>query len=330
MYWGVANFMKGFLSYQSVPIYFFISGYVFFLGVTLTKEKYAQKLKNRVKTLLIPYIIWNVLVLLQYIVLRLPAFANWELAIQQVELNPTLSGFLNCFWNVNHSVFPLPLYNNVASLFPINEPLWFLRELMIVVLTAPAIYWLLKKTKFYLLIPLGLLKFMAPICDWGYVSQLLTAYFFFSWGAYMSIWGKDMLVEFGRYARLSVVFYFLLGFLYIILMRYCPDAALFVKQINIFVGLLFAYNLAAWCLRRGIFKPHAFLASASFFIYVSHKLLWVLLQKMLLFVLKPSSAITVLSTYAATWFLCIALLLVTFWFLRQYTPSVLKVIAGRK
>lgn len=58
-------FIDGFLRGQSVPIYFFISGFVFFLGVGFTKEKYLQKLKNRVKTLLIPYLIWNIIAILR-------------------------------------------------------------------------------------------------------------------------------------------------------------------------------------------------------------------------------------------------------------------------
>ena len=43
---GVMGFINAFLRDQSVPIYFFISGYVFFLGREFTGEVYLAKLKN--------------------------------------------------------------------------------------------------------------------------------------------------------------------------------------------------------------------------------------------------------------------------------------------
>ncbi len=48
--------IEGLIRGQSVPIYFFISGYVFFLNVDMTRQTYIRKLRNRSKSLLIPYI----------------------------------------------------------------------------------------------------------------------------------------------------------------------------------------------------------------------------------------------------------------------------------
>ena len=46
----------------AVPAFFVMSGYLFFANVEkFTKEVYWQKLRRRIKTLLIPYIIWNLL-----------------------------------------------------------------------------------------------------------------------------------------------------------------------------------------------------------------------------------------------------------------------------
>lgn len=42
----VKNIINGFLSGQSVPIYYFISGFVFFFGVEMTLETYIRKLKK--------------------------------------------------------------------------------------------------------------------------------------------------------------------------------------------------------------------------------------------------------------------------------------------
>ena len=44
----VRCFLDAFLRGQSVPIYYFISGYVFFLGAEMTRKVYVRKLNNRV------------------------------------------------------------------------------------------------------------------------------------------------------------------------------------------------------------------------------------------------------------------------------------------
>ena len=55
---AMKDFVTAFLSDQSVPVYFFISGFVFFLGGRLSKQRYVRKMKNRFKSLFIPYIIY--------------------------------------------------------------------------------------------------------------------------------------------------------------------------------------------------------------------------------------------------------------------------------
>ena len=42
-----------------VPLFFFISGFLFFYKPDFTRGVYIDKLRKRVKTLLVPYLIWN-------------------------------------------------------------------------------------------------------------------------------------------------------------------------------------------------------------------------------------------------------------------------------
>ena len=53
------------LTHVCVPTFYFISGYLFFKGLeTWNVEKFMQKLKRRVKTLLVPFLIWNTISIL--------------------------------------------------------------------------------------------------------------------------------------------------------------------------------------------------------------------------------------------------------------------------
>ena len=60
----VITYIISLVNKTGVPAFFFISGYLFFLS----KKSYGKKLKDRIHTLLIPYILWNLLLLLFYLI----------------------------------------------------------------------------------------------------------------------------------------------------------------------------------------------------------------------------------------------------------------------
>ncbi len=329
--------INGFLRGQSVPIYYFISGYVFFLGVTLTKEKYVQKLKNRVKTLLIPYLIWNSVAVLILLIELLPFLSSVfpNLHLHKAELNFSMSAILAAFWDNSGGILSTiqPSAESVAApIYPADGPLWFVRDLMIVVLCAPLLYWILKRTRHWFVLLLGVLWFVLPYFGvaLGHASQLLTAFFFFSWGAYMSVNEKDMMREFNRFFKASMIGYPLVALLYVASVHYCPDLSATIKNLNVLVGLFFAYNIASWLLKRKICKVSPFLASASFFIYVTHTFVCSNLVKVLFLTFHPTGDLGMFLIYALAVIVTVAMLLLAFYLMRRYTPGLLKVVAGRK
>lgn len=329
----VNHFIDGFLRGQSVPIYFFISGFVFFLGVDLTKEKYIQKLKNRLKTLLIPYVIWNTLAVLWVLIRFLPCLSFLFPNIDKVQLDLSLPAILETFWNAKEGIFIQPMavdevVNN--NIYPQDAPLWFVRDLMIVVLCTPMLYWVLNRARYYFVIGLGVLWFILAYWDLGHINQLLTAFFFFSWGAYMSVNKKDMMQEFSRFFRTSMIFYPLLALLFVVSVHCFPDASDTIKRLNVFVGLFFSYNVSAWLLTHRICKVSSFLASSSFFIYITHSLICGEFVKLFFFIFHPTTDLSMLSIYILAVIVTVSSLLWVFYLLRRYTPSFLKIIAGRK
>ena len=330
----ITHFIDGFLRRQSVPIYFFISGYVFFLGVKLTKEKYAQKLRNRVKTLLIPYLIWNTIAVLYSLTRIVPCLAFLFPNASKLQLDVSLSNVLGAFWNYSNGI----LVNPTASVevaesldtFPANPPLWFVRDLMIVVLCTPLLYWLLNRTRYYVVLILGILWFALGYLELGHAYRLLTAFFFFSWGAYMSVNEKDMMHEFNRFFKPSMVLYPSLALLYVLSVHCFPSLSDTIKRVNVFVGLLFAYNLSSWLLRHKVCKVSPFLASSSFFIYVAHGIFCGDWLKVFFVVLRPTGELGFISVYALAVVANVGLLLLAFYLLRRFAPGLLKVVAGRK
>lgn len=326
--------IDGFLRGQSVPVYYFISGFVFFLGVTLTKEKYCNKLQNRVHTLLIPYIIWNIVAVGFTLLKRTPALSSFFPATSQTSVVITPFRLLNVFWNATNSIIVVPGAEiaNASShaIFPFNVALWFLRDLMIVVLMTPLIYVLIKRFRFIPIVTLGITWFFEPLFFEGYICQITTALFFFSLGAYFSILQKDIIYEFNKFFKYSIIAYLLFGVCYVFLMHICPEAANWVKQLNVLCGLLFAYNISSYLIKNGICKANKFFSSSSFYIYVTHTIINIEVLKVILIVLKPSSDIAIISSFIISIIVTVGMLLLSFVMMKKYTPRFLTFITGRK
>lgn len=329
----VNHWIDAFLRGQSVPIYYFISGFVFFVGVEMTRETYLRKFKNRVKTLVIPYFIWNIISLLSVFVITFNPLFSYFTAKEGVSFNFSLESFLSCFWNYDNGLFIHEFSGQDSTfdsnVYPINGPLWFVRDLIVVVLSTPLLYWLIKHLKHYFVVLLGFVWFFVPYFEVKTMGFEM-AYFFFSWGAYMSINKKDMIEFFCKYTKLSAILFVALCLLHIYAAHYYPEARDTIKQLNVLVGLFFAYSFATLLLRKGVCKVSPFLASASFFIYVSHFMVVERMTKLMFILISPNSNFGILAVYILSVFLSVCLLLAVFWVLKTYAPTLLKVLAGRK
>lgn len=109
-----------------VPIFFIISGYMMFMNINnFDLVTYKKKLHRRLYSLLLPFVLWNLIALIEILVKHLPCF---ESVFPNLKVQLTLSFFIGSFWAVPEGSCPL-LY-----------PLWYVRDLMVMVLVSPIIY----------------------------------------------------------------------------------------------------------------------------------------------------------------------------------------------
>lgn len=183
----------------AVPLFFVISGYLyFFKQETYTFKEYINKTKNKCYTLLLPYIVWNVMAIIFYPNLFLDA-------------NP-LQRILG-FWSRN--------FHWYSSSGPWDGPLWFIRDLFVVMLFAPLIskYILLINNKLIrgggILIPLllGVPYFL------GFENLIpgisFRAFFYFSLGVLIIIYSQNFnkILQNKIITILIVILFILFGFL---------------------------------------------------------------------------------------------------------------------
>lgn len=317
----INDFVMAFLKGQSVPIYYFISGYVFFLGIELTKEKYIKKISNRIRSLFIPYLIWNFIFIVFYLIRTVPFISS---CFSGDDIVFDWRDFFASFWWRKYTTSA----DFGVATYPINYPLWFLRDLMIVVVCTPAVSFMIKHFKAFYILFLGIVWFVANLQGWGRLIQLSNAFFFFSFGSYMSINKKDMLVEFGRFTKLSIILFILTGCGYMFFVRMSPETAHIIMYMRILVGLLFAYNLAVYLLKKGYCKVNKFLASSSFFIYLSHAWVFERVRRLIFSAIDLNSDFWIIVAYLLTVFVTISLLLLAYYCGKRFMPGIFKVMIG--
>ena len=148
-----------------VPAFFFISGLLFFYS----KKTFLQKIKSRFHTLLIPYLFFNALILCGYLCLMI--FGKTITILGKDLADYTLIDYIRAFWD--RGVWD---HGNGS---PLLCPLWYIRNLMVLVILSPIIYYIIKYTKLLFPVFFGLLWINAH--DSAYTLQSLTM---FSLGAY--------------------------------------------------------------------------------------------------------------------------------------------------
>lgn len=234
----------------AVPTFFVISGYLFFANVEAwSRQAYWQKIRRRIKTLLIPYLLWNLLMAAKLKSLSLNTFwAFWSEAGQQTD------------W----------LGQTHLMTAPANMPLWFLRDLMVVSLLTPYIYIGIRKWGYWLMVPLTLL-YLSGICP--FVPGLSAyAVYFFTLGAFLSIRKMDVIETCLRFER--PVYALTAGFALAMMLTYGHA---------VFSSLMLCFRLvsvaALFCLfsrfvghsrKQGLTSKDEHQTSPAYFIYLAH------------------------------------------------------------
>ena len=314
---------SGFFSGQSVPIYFFISGYLFFLGGGFSLSKYIEKLRRRIKSLLIPYIIWNTLAIIVLIaVLLSPLVSMMKFG---VGLNFSIPNLLSCYWVYDGALAGV---NIPATTAPINVPLWYIKELMLMVVLSPVIRWLLLRLKLvFLLVTCALWVWFSIKSPAIYFPR--DGLFFFSLGAYFSLNGKDVVSIFSRWLKPSAILYVTVSILTGIAFFYEIENGFCLKLFNTLVGIVFYISFAELLSRGNIINVTRKYFGAALFIYLSHGIICSKMIKIIVLLIRPSEDIGYIMTDVMSYVISILLLYGIYRMLEKYAPKVLSLLLGR-
>lgn len=302
------------LSDLSVPCYFFFSGYLFFRGMEeWDMAKYKQKLNRRIHSLVIPYVIWNMVPVMITFTKSVIHPTNNILQMWIGIMNE--KGWLHIFWDSR------PRLGQTGA--PEDMPLWFLRDLIIMsFLLTPFIWGIVKKGLG--LVTLLILFFLACLGVPEIEGFSYSSVMWFGVGAYISIRDLHFIGLISKYRLLlSLVFGF--SVILSIWLRGSNIPITPFQMMNTMFGVPLVLFMST-CFNEKVATILTKLSAATFFVFASHNIL--LLSYSRAFVNYLTSG-NIFTCYLIPPILTVIVCTVLFFLLRRITPRLCAIINGR-
>lgn len=231
--------------------------------------------------------------------------------------------YWDCFtWGNGTNIFGYP----VCSSGPILVPMWFIRDLLVLSVLTPIIYWLVRKLRiFYLLIVL--------ICCFtdiwvNFLGLTIFSVLWFSIGAYFGINKLDMVVTARKFRTLSYLLFLITLFPLVWFGGSTASVGFDVILIFIISGIFVVINIFAWLIERQYVGLYPLFVKSAFFVYALHmffqgRVMWASNTA-----LASGNYVIMIVNYLATPFLLVLLCLILYVALRKFAPKLLALLTG--
>ena len=295
------------LARVSVPLFFSLAGYLFFINLTPTLKSFFHKYKSRFFSLVVPFVFWNLLIfILFYIAQNIPATQGY------------FSGERPIISHLKSSKEYLELFFGFGKFeYPIAYQFWFIRDLIVLVLFSPLIYFILK------LIPKTVF-FTVMLIFWCSFPDRFISLVFFLTGSFFAIKKINPKVL-DRYFFISLTVFLLSSFFLV------KTKNPYLYQAVVLIGSIVVFGMTKYILNTDKLKTSLIKFSTySFFIFCFHEPTLSVVRKLSFrfFPLKNDTTTFLL------YFFCVGMTIwisiVVFKILKRYMPNFLNIITGQR
>ena len=313
---GTQLFFSEVLPHVAVPLFMLFSGFLLFCKQKFDLRRYGQILKKRVWTLLIPYLIWST--------------ACFFVAVSQNMVSCTFLHWLQglwdtCLWQPGASFcIDMPGY-------PMSMPLWFIRDLMVLVVLSYPIGKMLEWSRGWVLLLIAVWWFPGHEKFYGFGADSL---FYFSVGAWLAMRRIDFVSLVGKVKVPSYVLALLMTGV-----EFCLTYTNYVHThtltfvwipFNVFVLCLMAatLNIGATIVEKAMHAKLITLASCSFFLFAAHIVFLQPIMEGLYGVVSPASEAANIAFYIGFHLFYILLLTALYFTLARLLPRTMSLLTG--
>jgi surface polysaccharide O-acyltransferase-like enzyme len=291
------------LSLPCVPLFFCISGTLFFRNnhEQFNWSDFIVKLRKRAKSLLIPYVFWNLVIMGLFILAHIvapPTVINPEF---NNVLQYSLIDFIRSFWDYPGG-------------FPICFQLWFVRDLMLAVLLTPILFYVISRMGTLWVCILTAVFCYNPHLYFG--EDCLT---FFSIGAWLSIKDIDVM----HYLKKMAIPLTLIWMMTLVLQNIGFNVEGLLRLAGAGV-----YLLVTWFITHKGWRMPSVLTESSFFIYCFHAFPLMIIGKGLYGIVGYSDGPVRLLWYIVTLIFILLISVGLYALLKRMCPKFCSVITG--
>lgn len=313
------------LTHVCVPVFYLISGSLFFIGLEeWSNNVYLKKIKKRTKSLIVPFLLWNLIAILSPLVgtFRNGGFYGIQCFFEE-------KGYWHLFWDCEKWNFDRVNWigESIISSSPYLVPLWFLRDLIVVSLCSPILFYLFKYFR-----SLGV--FLLALC---YISGVFlnipgvspTAFFFFGAGAFFRLNNVDVTNFSYRYRWVFYITAFVLWIICTLFNGHNTFEGNLVYPIYVITGSLALLNLTTTIVQNNIIRMPQICSKSSFFIYLIHtiwitRIVTLIAQK----IFGVDNSLMLVVSYMFVPLTTIAICILLYSLLNKYVPMVCKILLG--
>lgn len=298
------------LGETGVPGFFFISGYLFFLS----KKSYSQKIITRVHTLIIPYLLWNSLLLILYLIAYVVGFPQDINGRNIAEYE--LIDYIRLFWDRGS-------FDN-GNFVPLLCPLWYIRNLLIMSILSPLFYYIIKYLREVFLLFIAI--WWMTTYNNAFIPQTIL---FFCLGAYFSILDKNPLETVIKNKSLFLTLFALFAAGDIIThVAINTPVNLQVHRLALLFNIPALFLLADYCVQHKY--SNDLLPNSAFIVFCVHYPIVVILRKFCISQFSNASDITHVMLYFVCVIISTLLSFGIYLLLDKYLPNVKRVLSGNR
>jgi surface polysaccharide O-acyltransferase-like enzyme len=313
-YLGWSGFVCDYLSVSlasvAVPLLFLFSGYLFFVGFSPSSSSFSAQAGKRARTLLIPHLFWNTLCLtITGIAQSLPAATPYFSGRSAPVTSFRFFDYANALLGLTKD--------------PIAFQFWFVRDLMLLVLLSPLVYFLLKRAPVPFLVVLLLWWSSGKAYSLPILSR--EAVLFFSAGSVLAIRHIDL----RAFDKIAVYAWLYAPLSLADTISRHQAANHFVHSVAEMGGVVFVICATRYVWRLPVSRKILIaLSPASFFVFAAHEPLLTVTRKLSYRLLPPAGSAGVASLYFGDTMLVIVFCTAVYYLCAQTMPGLTAIITG--
>jgi fucose 4-O-acetylase-like acetyltransferase len=291
----------------AVPLFFLISGFLLYIK----EQKFFENLKKKCKTILLPYILWNILVIIFFYIAQSFSFTKPYFVttiIRDFKLIDWIDAFVGKFTEAREYKYPL-VYQ-----------FWFLRDLFVLNL----LFVIIKKIVD--LCPGGALVLFLILWVGGINIYIVStgALFFFALGYYIVKYN----INYKHLDNIKTSDMAIMYAITIITSLFFREKISIISAINIIVGIMFFVKLSySFTKEIKVYKILAWLEQYAFWVYATHGIAIAVMVKLSVKIM-PMNGGWLLVHYFIVTLLCIFALLGIGIIFKKIFPKTFSILTG--